>query len=84
MRFLPKFVLLLLVLAALAGCSGARLAYNNADTLVRWMADDYFALEGPQLTRHTPWPRPFPDWSRSGAHESHIGLGLQIQGGKAC
>jgi hypothetical protein len=48
MRRLLKFAFLLLALAALAGCSGARLAYNNADTLVRWMADDYFALEGAQ------------------------------------
>jgi len=38
----------LLGLASLAGCSGARLAYNKADTLVRWIADDHFALEGAQ------------------------------------
>jgi len=44
MRHVLKFALLLLALAWLAGCSGARLAYNNADTVLRWMADDYFAL----------------------------------------
>ena len=37
---LLKRALLLLALASLAGCSGARLAYNNADTVVRWMAND--------------------------------------------
>jgi hypothetical protein len=64
MRRLLKFALFLLALAALAGCSGARLAYNNADTVVRWMADDYFALEGAQeedfkarLVRFHAWHR---------------------------
>ncbi len=65
MRFLPKFVCLLLVLASLAGCSGARLAYNNADTLVRWMADDYFALEGPQEEGFKARLARFHAWHRS-------------------
>jgi hypothetical protein len=62
-RFL-RFALLLLAAIGLAGCSGARLAYNNADTVVRWMADDYFALEGLQdedfkarLARFHAWHR---------------------------
>ena len=61
---LLKRALLLLALASLAGCSGARLAYTNADTVVRWMANDYFALEGPQeddfkvrLARFYAWHR---------------------------
>ena len=45
---LRRIALLLLAVAWLAGCSGARLAYNNADTVVGWMANDYFAFEGPQ------------------------------------
>ncbi len=59
-----NLVFLLVALASLAGCSGVRLAYNNADTVVRWMADDYFALEGPQeagfnarLERFLAWHR---------------------------
>src|SRR5476649_934902 len=62
-RFL-KVALLLLAVAWLAGCSRARIAYNNADTVVRWMADDYFAFEGPQaedfkarLARFHAWHR---------------------------
>ena len=58
------FLILLLALAALAGCSGARIAYNNADTAVRWMADDYFAFEEAQdedfrarLARFHAWHR---------------------------
>jgi hypothetical protein len=61
---LLKVALLLPALIWLAGCSGARLAYNNADTVMRWMADDYFALEGPQeedfkarLARFHAWHR---------------------------
>ena len=64
MQRLLKFVLLPLAVAWLAGCSGARLAYNNADTVVRWMANDYFSLEGPQeddfkarLARFRAWHR---------------------------
>jgi Family of unknown function (DUF6279) len=64
MRYLLKFALLLFALAALAGCSGTRLAYNNADTVLRWMADDYFALAGTQdddfkarLVRFHAWHR---------------------------
>ena len=65
MRCLIKFALLLLALASLAGCSGARLAYNNADTVVRWMADDYFALEGAQEEDFKQRLARFHAWHRS-------------------
>lgn len=61
---LLKFALLWLSLIWLAGCSGARIAYNNADVVMRWMADDYFAFEGAQaedfkarLARFHAWHR---------------------------
>ena len=64
MQRLLKFALPLFAVAWLAGCSGARLAYNHADTVVRWMANDYFALEGSQeddfkarLARFHAWHR---------------------------
>lgn len=64
MRRLRTSALLLLALAGLAGCSGTRLAYNNAEIAVHWMADDYFALEGTQdedfrarLARFHAWHR---------------------------
>jgi len=60
-----RFALLLLALALLAGCSGARLAYNNADTVVRWMADDYFALEGVQEEDFKERLARFHAWHRS-------------------
>jgi Family of unknown function (DUF6279) len=65
MRCLLKFALLLLALAALAGCSGARLAYNNADTVLRWMADDYFALAGTQEEDFKARLARFHAWHRS-------------------
>jgi hypothetical protein len=65
MRRFLRFLLLLLALAALAGCSGTRLAYNNADTVVRWMADDYFALQGPQEEDFKARLARFHAWHRS-------------------
>ena len=65
MRRLLNLALLLLVLASLAGCSGARLAYNNADTVVRWMAGDYFALEGAQEEDFNARLERFHAWHRS-------------------
>ena len=65
---MPRFLKLALVLAALAvlaGCSGAQLAYNNADSVVRWMANDYFALEGGQEEDFRARLGRFHAWHRS-------------------
>jgi hypothetical protein len=63
-RFL-NIAFLLLAVAWLAGCSGARLAYNNADSVVRWMADDYFAFEGAQEADFKARLAGFHAWHRS-------------------
>jgi Family of unknown function (DUF6279) len=65
MRRLHRYALLLVAAIALAGCSGTRIAYNNADTAVRWMADDYFALEGAQLEDFQARLARFHAWHRS-------------------
>ena len=65
MRRLLRFALVLLALTGLAGCSGLRLAYNNADTVARWMADDYFALEGEQQEDFRARLASFHAWHRS-------------------
>jgi hypothetical protein len=39
-----RLTLLLLLVAILAGCSGLRLGYHHADTLLAWRANDYFDL----------------------------------------
>ena len=40
--------LLILVFAVLSGCSTVRVAYNQADTLLGWMANDYFDFDSSQ------------------------------------
>jgi hypothetical protein len=60
-----RFALLLLAAIGLAGCSGVRLAYNNADTVVRWMADDYFGFEGAQEEDFKARLARFHAWHRS-------------------
>ena len=60
-----RLALLLLAVAWLAGCSGMRIAYNNADSIVRWMADDYFDLEGPQEEDFKARLARFHAWHRS-------------------
>jgi len=41
-------VLLIVLMAALAACSGLRLAYNNGDTLLYWWLDGYVDFNGEQ------------------------------------
>lgn len=41
-----RWVALLLAALLLQGCSGLRLAYNNADVFLRWQANSYFDFEG--------------------------------------
>jgi hypothetical protein len=65
LKRLSRIAFLLLALASLAGCSGARLAYNNADTVVHWMADDYFGFEGAQDEDFKARLAGFHAWHRS-------------------
>jgi len=41
-------VAVLLLALALQGCSVTRVAYNNADVVLRWQVDHYFDMEGEQ------------------------------------
>ena len=41
-------LLLALALAVLGGCSAIRIGYNQADTLLAWVADDYFDFDAAQ------------------------------------
>lgn len=43
-----RFIVLLATLLLLWGCSAVRLGYGNADTLARWMIDDYVDLSPEQ------------------------------------
>ena len=50
---------------ALGGCTAVRLAYNNADTLVRYMATDYVDLEPPQADEFKTRLARFHAWHRA-------------------
>lgn len=43
-----RHLILMLLIALLAGCSGLKIGYRNADTLLAWRAHDYFDLDPTQ------------------------------------
>lgn len=47
-RYGARILLLAFSLALLPGCSVLRLTYNQADTILAWMADDYFDFDSAQ------------------------------------
>jgi hypothetical protein len=55
----------LLFAVLLSGCSAVRLAYNNADTALRWMADGYLDFEPPQADDFNARLAGFHAWHRS-------------------
>ncbi|MCC6211875.1 MAG: hypothetical protein IT513_12615 [Burkholderiales bacterium] len=67
---------LLLVLLALVlhGCSPTRLAYNNADMLIRWEANSYFDLAGEQSEEFDRMLASFQGWHRKRALPQYAAL----------
>lgn len=68
-----RILLLALVLSLLSACSAIRIGYNQADTLLAWMADDYFDFDTAQkqdfharIDRLLKWHREqqLPDYAR--------------------
>ena len=68
-----RLALLALSFALLAGCSAIRIAYNQGDTILAWMADDYFDFDAAQkqdfntrMDRLLQWHRyeQLPDYAR--------------------
>ena len=66
-------VLLALILTLLSACSAIRIGYNQADTILAWMADDYFDFDAAQkqdfrarIDRLLKWHREeqLPDYAR--------------------
>jgi len=43
-----RWLLPVLAAALLAGCSGVRLAYDNADTFIRWRLLQFLDVQGEQ------------------------------------
>jgi hypothetical protein len=58
-------VLLAIGALALAACSATRLAYDNADTMLRFMASSYLDLDSAQSDDLTPRIARFHQWHRS-------------------
>lgn len=65
----PEILKCLAVVALLAalmpGCSAVKLAYNNADDVVAWMADDYLDLHSEQEEGLRPLLARFHAWHRT-------------------
>ena len=59
-----RLLVLAALVAALVSCTFTKFAYNQADTVVAWLADDYFDLEGTQKAEfHKRFER-FYAWHR--------------------
>ena len=58
-------LLLAISALALAACSATRLAYDNADTMLRFMASSYLDLDAGQSDDLTPRIARFHQWHRS-------------------
>jgi len=58
-------LLLAISALALAACSATRLAYDNADTMLRFMASSYMDLDAGQSDDLTPRIARFHQWHRS-------------------
>jgi hypothetical protein len=53
-----------LAIILLAGCSAVRIVYNQADTILPWIADDYFDLEAAQRQDFDARLDPLLKWHR--------------------
>lgn len=60
-----RHLLLLTAAVALAACNALTTSYNNAPTLLTWMADSYFDLDGDQETLLKDSLRTFRQWHRT-------------------
>ncbi len=61
----PRFLLLAISALALVACSATRVAYDNADTMLRFMASSYLDLDAGQSDDLTPRIVRFHQWHRS-------------------
>jgi len=61
----PRFFLLAIGTLVLSACSATRVAYDNADTMLRFMASSYLDLDATQSDELTPRIVRFHQWHRS-------------------
>jgi hypothetical protein len=62
-----RWTLALLAAALLVGCSGVRLAYDNADTFIRWRALQFLDVHGEQADELDEHIARFMRWHRANA-----------------
>ena len=70
----PRFFLLAISALVLASCSATRLAYDNADTVLRFMASSYLDLDAAQSDDLTPRIVRFHQWHRSSELPAYAAL----------
>jgi hypothetical protein len=72
-----RFAAALAFAAALSGCSAMRLAYENADTFVRWRATSYLDLHGEAMDELDARIDAFHAWHRAEALPQYAGLAAE-------
>src|SRR5258706_6017272 len=70
----PRFFLPAISALVLASCSATRLAYDNADTVLRFMASSYLDLDAAQSDDLTPRIVRFLQWHRSSELPAYAAL----------
>ena len=68
-----------LIIATSAGCSGIKVAYNQADFIAGWMADDFFELTGEQKDAFREHFQRFHAWHRSTQLEGYAAMLVQVE-----
>ena len=75
MRRILRFALVVVpLMALLSGCAMVRIAYNNAEPLVRYTAHDYFDLNERQNEQFRKRLLQFHDWHRTNELPLYAGL----------
>lgn len=74
MRRAARLLAALAAGAVLSGCSAMRLAYDNADTYLRWRAGSYFDLQGDAGDEFEERIDAFFDWHRAKALPNYARL----------
>lgn len=64
---MKRWLLAILAAAALAGCSGVRMAYDNADTFIRWRLLQFLDVHGEQADELDERIGRFMSWHRVNA-----------------
>ena len=70
-----KWIFVFLALTLLQGCSVTRIAYNNADVVLRWQANSYFDFQGEQSEELDRRLAAFLAWHRAKALPKYVPLG---------